>query len=117
MSRQVKIMNVTRDTLLAEHGELANKPWSRFRGLLGRPGLERGQGLVIKPCQSIHTWFMQFPIDVLHVDGKNVVRRVITDLAPYRFGPLVWQSRYVVELPAGAARASGTEVGDELCLA
>ena len=116
MTRRVRIENATRGTVLAERGELADTSWRRMKGLLGRPGLSAGEGLVIKPCQGVHTWFMAFPIDVLHVDGEGVVRRIVPALAPNRIGPVVWTSKYVVELPAGAAAASGTQVGDRLTL-
>lgn len=114
MRRAVRVENATRGTVLAERAELADTPWRRLKGLLGRSGLLSGEGLVIRPCQGIHTWFMAFPIDVLHVDRAGVVRRIVDAMAPNRVGPIVWDARYVVELPAGAARASSTQVGDRL---
>ena len=116
MSRSRRIENVTRGVLLAERAELAQNPWRRLKGLLGRAGLKPGEGLVLRPCQAIHTWFMSFPIDVLHVDSGSHVCRVLTEVPPNRLGPFVLRSRYVVELPAGTVRASGTEVGDQLAL-
>ena len=114
MSRSRRIENVTRGILLAEQGEVAENPWQRLKGLLGRAHFKPGEGLILRPCQAIHTWFMSFPIDVLHVDGGSNICRVLTDVPPNRLGPIVWRSRYVVELPAGTVRASGTEVGDRL---
>ena len=116
MSRLLRIENLTRSRVLAERCELADNPWRRMKGLLGRPGLEPGQGLVIRPCQGVHTLFMAFPIDVLHVDRGGVVRRVIESMPPQRLGPMVWRSSYVIELPAGVARASGTAEGDQVAL-
>jgi uncharacterized protein len=116
MAETVRIENTTRGTLLAIRAELADRPWRRLKGLLGRAGLAPGEGLVIAPCQGVHTWFMAFPIDVLHVDRQDVVRRIVPAMGPNRVGPLVWDARYVIELPAGAADASSTEVGDRLAL-
>ncbi len=116
MVKAVRIENATRRSVLAERGELADNSWRRLKGLLGRPGLAPGQGLVIKPCQGVHTWFMAFPIDVLHVDGEGVVREIVAEMPPNRVGPVVWKAKYVVELPAGTAAASGTQVGDRLAL-
>jgi uncharacterized membrane protein (UPF0127 family) len=116
MSKLVRIENLSKQTLLAERSELADSPWRRMKGLLGRAELPAGQGLVIKPCQSVHTWFMQFPIDVLHVDGQGVVRRVLHQMPPNRLGPMGGQGRLVIELPAGVAAATWTEVGDRLAL-
>jgi uncharacterized membrane protein (UPF0127 family) len=112
VSPYLRVENATRKTVLAERGELADNPWRRLKGLLGRSALAAPHGLIIRPCQGVHTWFMTFPIDVVHVDAHGVVRRIIAEMPPNRIGPLVWKAAYVVELPAGSARASGTEVGD-----
>lgn len=117
MSRTyVRIENTTRQSLLASRAELANTVWARMRGLLGRSALASGEALVIQPCQGVHTLLMRFPIDVLHVDAAGRVCRTVEALRPNRLGPLVWRSRYVVELPAGAIRASGTQVGDRIVI-
>ena len=112
MADTVRIENATRRAVLAERAERADRPWRRMKGLLGRSELPVGEGLVISPCQGVNTWFMAFPIDVLHVDRQHVVRRIIPALAPNRVGPVVWETSYVVELPAGTAAATGTRVGD-----
>ncbi len=111
-----RIVNSDRGTVLAERAEIARSFWTRGIGLMGRRGLPEGGGLVIDPCGSIQTWFMAFPIDVLHVDRQGTVCRVVAEMAPNRVGPLVWGSSYVVELPAGTALASGTCVGDRIAL-
>ena len=116
MSRSLRVENVTKRHLLAEQAELADHPWRRLKGLLGRAGLRPGEALVLRPCQGVHTWFMTFPIDVLYVDAHSVVRRILADMPPNRFGPMVWRANSVIELPAGSVRASGTEVGDRLAI-
>ena len=109
---RVRVTNAPRGLVLAEHAEVAGNPWRRLRGLLGRPALARGEGLIILPCLGVHTIGMRYPIDVLHVDRHGVVRAVIHELKPWRLGPLVWGSRLALELPAGAAAT--TSVGDRL---
>jgi uncharacterized protein len=116
MSRLLRVENTTKHRVLAEQGELADNPWRRLKGLLGRPGLRSGEALVIRPCQGVHSWFMAFPIDVLYVDAHSVICRLLAEMPPNRFGPMVWQARSVIELPAGSVRASGTEVGDRLAI-
>lgn len=109
-----RVINRTRSTVVAERAEAARTWWSRGKGLLGRRGLPDGGGLIIEPCSSIHTWFMAFPIDVAFVAADGRVVRVAHALRPWRFGPLARKVRYVVELPAGALAASGTEPDDYL---
>lgn len=110
----LRIVNQTRGTVLAERVAEAANSWTRMRGLLGRDGLEAGEGLLIRPCQGVHTLFMAFPIDVLHVARDGRVRKVLPAMAPNRLGPLDFKTSYVVELPAGAAASTGTQVGDRV---
>ena len=93
--------------------EEARTPWSRMVGLLGRASLARGQGLLLAPAWSIHTWFMRFPIDVAHVDAEMKVLR-ITTMKPNRLGAVVWRARAVIECEAGLLQHWGVAVGDQL---
>lgn len=72
--------------------------WTRFRGLHRLPN--QTPGLYLAPCWAVHTVGMQFSIDVVFVDEKVDVLRVVQWLAPNR---LVWcrGAKAVVELPAG----------------
>lgn len=115
--RRIVVRNRTRGTVVAEDAELASSWFARLRGLIGRAGLRPGEGLVIDPCSSIHTFFMAFPIEVLFVDEGNRVLRATQPVAPWHIGPIQPGARYVVELPAGAVSASQTACGDELELA
>ena len=86
-----------------------------MKGLLGRESLAQGEGLWIEPCPSIHTFFMQFSIDVIFVDRSWKVLHLIDSMAPQRLSRYVSHARGVLELPAGTIIASHTQVHDELC--
>lgn len=101
---------------MAQEARLADRLWPRVKGLLGSNALPPGHGLVLKPCNSIHTYFMRFPIDVLFVDRSNRVIRAIAELKPNRLTPLYFNACLVVELPAGLIKASSTTEGDILQL-
>ena len=108
----LRAVNDTRGLVLAERVEVAASSWRRMRGLLGRPLLGPDQGLLIRPCQGVHSLGMGYPIDVIHLDRQGLVVRVLRRLPPWRVGPLVWRSRLVLELAAGTA--DGTYEGDRL---
>ena len=112
--RRVKLVNLTRDSVLAERAAVAETPSSRLRGLIGTESLPDGQGLVIIPCRHIHTFGMKYPIDVAFVDATWTVRRVVRELKPGRLSPLVLKGRAALELPAGKMEETGTERGDIL---
>lgn len=77
--------------------------------------LEPGEGLWIVPCESVHTFFMRFPIDLVYLDRKRKVRKVRRAVPAWRVSVCV-TAHSVLELPAGIVERSGTAVGDELTI-
>ena len=110
----MQVFNQTRNVPLITYGHLANTFWSRLRGLLGAAPLEKEEGLILAGEKSIHTFFMSFPIDVIYVDKGYQVIRADTNMVPYRIGPFVGRSAYVLEMPVGTIAATATQVGDQL---
>ncbi len=89
--------------VLAARARVARGFWQRFRGLMLTPAPGPGEGLLLEPANSIHMFFMRYPLDVVHVARDGRVLRVLRGIRPWRVGPLVLRSRWVLELPAGAA--------------
>jgi uncharacterized protein len=102
--------------VLCEHCVLADTLWRRMRGLLGRRELNTGEGIVLRPSWSIHTFFMRFAIDVVFVDADQVVRKVVGSLKPWRTATCRG-ARDVVELRAGECERLGLAAGDRLAWA
>jgi uncharacterized membrane protein (UPF0127 family) len=110
----MEVFNQTRNAPLITQGRLANSFWSRLRGLLGAAPLLKGEGLILAGEKSVHTFFMSFPIDVLYVNKEYKVIRADANMVPYRIGPFLAQSEYVLELPVGTIAATATQTGDQL---
>lgn len=110
-----RVVNLTRGVEIANAVELAGDGAARRKGLLGRSGLNEGQGLWIAPCEAVHTFGMQFPIDVLYLNRKQRVAKVVQRLPPWRFSACLL-ARSVVELRAGTLARTGTCAGDEIRL-
>jgi uncharacterized membrane protein (UPF0127 family) len=87
-----------------------------MRGLLGRRELAPGEGIVLRPSWSIHTFFMRFPIDVVFVDADQVVAKVVGRLKPWRTATCRG-ARDVVELRSGECERLGLATGDRLAWA
>ena len=102
-------------SLVCERCLLAETPLARLRGLLGRAGLRRGEGILLRPASSIHMWFMRFAIDAVFVDGEHRVLRVVSDLKPWRVAACRG-AKAVVELPAGECARVSLVPGDRLML-
>jgi uncharacterized membrane protein (UPF0127 family) len=101
-------------TEVAAQLEVAESAWKRFLGLMGRRSLPPGQGLMIRPCNSIHMFFMRFPLDVAFLDGEGRVLRLYHGIRPWRVSRIVVGAKAAVELPAGALAAAGVERGTRL---
>ena len=109
-----KLINQTKKTCLAEEVAVADTVWLRMRGLLGKKELKKGQTLVLNPCNSVHTFFMRFPIDVVFVSTQNRVVKTISSLKPFRHTGIYFRARFTVELPAGTIQETLTREGDTL---
>jgi uncharacterized membrane protein (UPF0127 family) len=87
---------------------------ARLVGLLGRDGLAAGEGLLLEPCNAVHTLFMRFTIDVAFLDRAGAVVALAPRLPPWRATRVHLAARATLELPAGALEAAGVAVGDVL---
>lgn len=109
----LQVTNLTRHTTLATRLTLADTPQTREKGLLGRDSLAPGEGLWIVPCQAIHMFFMRFSIDLVYIDRRRSVRKVRSNVAPWRIS-FCLTAHSVLELPAGIVHETGTQRGDLL---
>jgi hypothetical protein len=110
---RLRVSNVTRGTVLATHLEVADSGPKRNKGLLGRKGLAAGEGLWIIPCESVHTFFMKFPIDLVYLDRKHRIKKVCDSVPAWRLSVCL-SAHSILELPAGTIRSTRTERGDML---
>jgi uncharacterized membrane protein (UPF0127 family) len=107
------VRNVTKASSLGDSIDTADTSAKRRTGLLKHAKLEEGTGLWIVPCESIHTFFMKFAIDVIYLDKKRRVRKTVSAIAPWRMS-LCLSAHSVLELPPGTIAGSKTEPGDQL---
>ena len=108
-----KISNLTRGVVLAHRVEVADHGATRRKGLLGRDGLPAGEGLWIVPCESVHTFGMKFPIDLVYLDRNKKVKKVRSCVPAWRLSACL-SAHSVVELAAGTIQETQTRPGDRL---
>jgi uncharacterized protein len=116
---RLRALNQTRATVLCGHLEEAGGVAGKSRGLLGRDGLEAEAGMLfeagwLEPFMCMHMLFMRFAIDVVFLNRQGKVIRINRNLRPWRISSIVWGARIALELPAGGAALSRTEVGDQI---
>lgn len=111
----MQLYNQNKEEIVASKVIIAKTFLKRLKGLLGKKGLEPGECMIIYPCKSIHTFFMQFPIDVIFLDKGYRVIKVINDMKPWRATSNIKEARYVVEMSSSKIGDTNTiEVGDRL---
>lgn len=99
--------------LLLGHARKTETFLERTIGLLGCKGLEQGEGLLIVPCNSIHTFFMRFSLDILFLNQGGTILKLVESLTPWKLIGC-WGSAMVLEVPAGLISSSGLQIDDQL---
>lgn len=98
---------------ICERCVVADRMLPRMRGLLGRRTLPSGEGMLIRPAPSIHTFFMRFPIDAVFVSREGEVLKVAANVKPWRTRSCR-RAYAVLELGAGEAERRHVAVGDRI---
>jgi uncharacterized protein len=110
---RMQVMNLTRNTVVAASVEVADSGPKRSKGLLGRKGLDPGTGLWIVPCEAVHTFWMQFPIDLIYLDRELRIKKLRSNVRPWRMSGCL-TAHSVLELGVGTIRESQVMPGDKL---
>ncbi len=108
----MKIVNLTRNTVLAEEAKMADTFFARLVGLLNRSSLKKGEALILTPSNSIHSFFMRFTIDVIFLDKTGKVIDALTSFKPFRLSPVYFNASLTIELPEGVIQSTQTQPGD-----
>lgn len=99
--------------ILLPHIRRTETFYERTRGLLGCGFLDQGYGLLITPCNSIHTVFMTISIDILFLNKNNTIIAMRQDIPPFRFA-MCYGASSVLELMAGQIIISKLQKGEQL---
>lgn len=105
------IQNITKNSILAKKFSF-KKGLGKIKGLLGK---NEAETIVFETRFGIHTFFLRFPIDLIILDDKNVVK-VAKTISPNKI--VVWNIRFktVIELPSSTLKKTHTQPGDVLAL-
>lgn len=101
------------DTCVVPDVRRADTWLARLRGLLFRPPLTKGTGLLLAPCGSVHTFGMHYCLDLLFLSREGEVVGWREHVRPWR------SCRHpgahaTLELPAGGLSALAPRRGERL---
>ena len=102
--------------VILENIIIARDFFTRFRGLMLKKNLSGSEGMLLTPCNGIHTLFMRFPIDVVFLDSEYTVIKIIPDMKPNRFSPFVKGASHVLEIAANSSETHDIKEGDRLSI-
>jgi uncharacterized membrane protein (UPF0127 family) len=108
----MKVINISKDTLLADKAEIAKTFLSRLIGLLNRQSLRKGEALILLPSNCIHSLFMRFTIDALFLDKTGRVIGALSAFRPFRISPIFFNANSTIELPENTLKLTQTQLGD-----
>jgi uncharacterized protein len=112
-----RIMDDGAAFLLFTNIKPADSFFRKLFGLVFSPPLKENEGLLIEECNSVHTFWMRYPIDILFLDSSNRVLKFFESLRPFRVTPFIRGAVKTVELKSGTLKASQIKAGDCLKLA
>jgi uncharacterized protein len=114
--KSLKVVNLSNGAELVNNLSTADTFFKRLRGLMFSKKLPAGHGLLIQPCQSIHTFFMKYSIDVLYISKDLEIVGMDETIMPAKVGKFQKRSYSVLELPAGTIRTTETKIGNYLTI-
>ncbi|MHC1721447.1 MAG: DUF192 domain-containing protein [Clostridiaceae bacterium] len=108
------LVNKKDGTVISENVIVADTFLKRLKGLMFTKELPKQDSMLLKPCNEIHMFFMNYSLDVLYLDKNMKVVHIDEQLKPGKIGKRVKESISVIELPDGRIKDAGLKVGDIL---
>lgn len=103
MKNKKLIRLITKENeVVLENVVIADSFFSRLKGLMGKNTIKDDEGLLIRPCNSIHSFFMKFNLDIAFIDKNFIVLEIYRDLAPNKLSKIYKKSKFVIESKTGS---------------
>lgn len=64
---------------------MADTFWGRLRGLIGRKPLATCEAMLISPCNSVHTFWMSYPLRLTYFNAQGKVIGLVESISPRCF--------------------------------
>ncbi len=103
------------DQIISEKVKVAETFFSRLVGLMFKSNMNGYDSLLIKKCNSIHTFFMRFSIDAVFLNSDFEIVKIYRFMKPWRMTRMVFKATQVLELKAGAL-PENVNIGDRVTL-
>ncbi|MBC7537192.1 MAG: DUF192 domain-containing protein [Bacteriovorax sp.] len=116
MQNKIYILKDQAANIICKKMIVVNQSFDRMKGLMFSSEMPDCDGFLITgalPCNSIHTFFMLYSLDILFLDKNFTVVKAIYDLSPWRITWMYFKAHQVLEMQAGTMKKD-IKVGDKL---
>ena len=111
----MNILKLKKDnSIICDYIEDASNFYRRFMGLMYRKSIPRDHGLLLTPCNEIHTFGMRFDIDTVAISESGEVLFIDRAVKPNKVRKRVDGAYCILELNAGYAEELNISIGDIL---
>ena len=83
-------------------------------GLTIRRKLNKKEGFLLYNCNSIHTFWMRYSIDVIFLDKDGEVLAIFNGLKPFRVTPFIKNASHALEMMSGSVDKNSLGTGDTI---
>lgn len=120
-TRIIRLKSLKNQRIIADQCSVAERFFVRMQGLIGKNSLKSGAGMLFPKCNSIHMWFMKFPIDIVflkEIDQETYEVSSIRKSAPaWSLLPYFdYRANSTLELPEGCIEKFDVQPGDQICI-
>lgn len=109
----MKVYRLKNNQIIAHKLKVANSFYSRLKGLMFVDEMKEMDALLLNPCNSIHNFFVKFPLDVVFLTDDYKVVKIIKNFRPWQVSGIYFSAKQTLELKAGAL-PSDLAVGEYL---
>ena len=93
------ILKTSNGEIICQKMVVAENTLTRMKGLMFSDEIpDKGDGFLIKRCNSIHTFFMNYPLDVIFLDKNLKVVKIIENLQPWKLTLFYLRATQTLEL-------------------
>jgi len=112
--KKVKITNLKNNQIIGQNINEAIQLYDRSKGLMFSSDMKGFDGLLIRSCNSVHTCFMQYSIDLIFIDKQDRVVKCIEHKQPWRMTLFYFKASSTLEVPIGTIKRANITEGDHL---
>jgi len=109
----LKLVVREKNITVSQQLKIAESFFERLIGLMFKEKMDGFDGLLIKQCRSIHTFFMRYPLDIVFMNNEMKIKKIIRNIKPWRMTLIYFTSTQVLELEGGTLHQEIRE-GDKL---